>query len=143
MVLVKFHTKRFAFAVGVDERDGDHILLHVDASVVAQRQRPVDGRIFDGAPEVDDLEALRKQLRHLLSGEMAVHARYGRSRGLVDVHPRYRLAGVWAIVTDVAWSVAANGCNVNGTSVILRTCRESNDTYYDQRIRRERPLSPS
>jgi hypothetical protein len=109
MVLVVLHTKSFAwFAVGVDERDRNHVVC-ADASVVTQRQRPVEGRVLDGAPEVDDLEALRKQPRHLLGGEMAVHARDGRSRRLVDVHRRYRLAVLGAVV-ELAWPVAADGC---------------------------------
>jgi hypothetical protein len=107
VVLIRLHAKSFSFPFRGDTCDGDHVLLYIDTSVVAQRQRPVISRVLNRTPEVDDLEALGKQLRHLLSGEMAVHARNGRCIGLIDVHLRYRLAVVCAI--DLAWLAATNG----------------------------------
>ncbi len=85
MILVVCYTERLALAIGIHKRDGEHVLLRVDAAVVAQCERPIQRGMFDGPPEVDDLEALREKLRDVLGGEMAVHARDGRRGRLVDV----------------------------------------------------------
>jgi hypothetical protein len=111
MALIRLHAKRLALVVGVHQRDGEHILLHVDAAVVAQRDGPVHGGVLDGAPEVDDLEAPRQQLRHLRRGEMAVHARDCRRGGLVDVRLRHGLAVLGAVV-DLAGAAAADSYGI-------------------------------
>ena len=109
MLLVVCHAERLALAVGIHKRDREHVLLRVDAAVVAQCEGPVQRGMLDGPPEVDYLEAVREKLRYVLGGEMAVHARDGRRGRLVDVDLRDGLALVGRVLL-FAWRAAADSC---------------------------------
>lgn len=65
MVFVVSHAVRLALAVRVDKRHGKRVLLGVHAPVVAECKRPVERRVVDRAPEIDDLESAREELRHV------------------------------------------------------------------------------
>lgn len=65
MAFVVFHAVRLALAVRVDKRHGKRVLLGVHAPVVAECKRPVERRVVDRAPEIDDLESAREELRHV------------------------------------------------------------------------------
>lgn len=43
--------------IWVNERDRESVIFDIDASVVAETERPVNGRVRDGPPEVDDLKS--------------------------------------------------------------------------------------
>ena len=109
VVLVECYSQRLALAVGGHARHREQVLLCVDGAVVAQREGPVPRGVLDGPPEVDDLEALFKQLRGVGGGEMAVHTRDGGGGRLVDMDPRDGLA-LACYVFLVAWPAAAEGC---------------------------------
>jgi len=51
------YSQRLPFSMWKDEPDRNGVLVRFYASVVAECQRPVPCRIFDGTPEVDNLEA--------------------------------------------------------------------------------------
>ena len=62
----------------------------------------------DGAPEIDDLEAVLEEPGDVRGGEVPVHAGDGRFSGLVNVHSGNGLAGIWG-VPDLIWATAADG----------------------------------
>ena len=105
MILVVCDTERLAFAVGVYKRNWEHVLLHVHAPVVAECKRPIPRCVFDGSPEVDDLEAIFEELWDISGGEMAVHARNRRWGRLVDMDLRDGLA-LSHLVLALAWQAA-------------------------------------
>ncbi len=54
---VELHAERFSVAVGVLERGRHEVVRTVDGAVVTEGERPVEGDVVDGPPEVYDLEA--------------------------------------------------------------------------------------
>ncbi len=78
MAFVVSHAVCLTLVVRVDKRHGERILLRVHAPVVAQRERPVERGVGNWAPEIDDLEPAREELRHVGRGQVAVDARDGR-----------------------------------------------------------------
>ena len=93
MVRIIPYAERLAFPVRIEEAHRNDV-LRVNASVIAQSQRPVVGRVADGAPEVYDLEALLQQLRNILRWKMAVDTRDSCFAALVDVDAGDWLTGV-------------------------------------------------
>jgi hypothetical protein len=61
MVFVIAHTEHFAFSIRIYERNRERISCLVYTPVVAQSERPIVCGV-DGSLEVDDLEAVLKQL---------------------------------------------------------------------------------
>ena len=106
MAFVVFYAVRLPLVVRVDKRHRERI-LRVHAPVVAQRERPIERGVGDWAPEIDDLEPAREQLRHVGRGQVAVDARDGRRGSLVDVHLWHRLALIRRVFGR-AWDVAAD-----------------------------------
>ena len=45
-----------AFAVRIDARDGEHVILGVETPKIAERERPIQCRMGNGSPQVDYLE---------------------------------------------------------------------------------------
>ena len=88
MVLVVCHTICLALAVGIYERNVEYVLLGINATVVTERERPVIGRVLDGSPEVNYLEALFEEFRRVGGGEVTVHTRDGGGGGLVNMSLR-------------------------------------------------------
>lgn len=78
-------TKRLAVSVGIPEGHWHQVLLEVDGSVVTQRERVVERRVIDWAPEVDDLETVLEELGRVGGREVSVHARDGCTGRLIDV----------------------------------------------------------
>lgn len=90
------HGEGLALARGVDERDGDEVVL-ADRVRVRDRQRvPLHRR--DRPPHVDDLHPALEQLRGLLRRQVVRHARQRRRVRLVDVHAVHRPAQGYAAV---------------------------------------------
>ena len=89
---VEFHAERLTIAIRVLERSGNEIVGTIYGAVVTESEGPVPGGMMNGAPKVNDLEAVRKKLGDILSRKMAVHTCDGRLGRLVDVHQRNRLA---------------------------------------------------
>ncbi len=78
VILVVCHTEDLAFVVGIYECNWENVLLGVNAPVVTQSERPIERGIFDGTPEVNQLEAFLQELRDVGGGKMTMHARNGR-----------------------------------------------------------------
>ena len=57
MIRIKLDTQRLTVPIRVHQRHRHHILLRIDAPIIAQTQRPVQSGVRDGSPEVYDLEA--------------------------------------------------------------------------------------
>ena len=109
MVRIVLHAQRLSVVVGVAQNRGHEVVLHVDAAVVAERERPVPRGVVDGPPEVDDLEAVLEQLGRVRGREVAHDARRGGLGRLVDVHLRHGLALLGRVV-ELAGAAAADGC---------------------------------
>ena len=89
-------------------RDRKRVRFRIDATVVAQSKGPVEGRMRDGAPEINDLEAALEERRDVGGRKVPVDAGDGRFGGLIDMHSDDGLAGLWGI-PDLAWAIAADG----------------------------------
>ena len=92
MVLIVCHTEHFSLATGTQTGHWKYVLLFVNASVVAERERPVQSGVFNGTPEIDYLEATREEPRDVDRRKMAVYVCDGRPGRLIDVDLRDGLA---------------------------------------------------
>lgn len=104
VVRVVLDTQSLAFAMGEDERDWNEVLGWVNTPIIAQRKGPVQRWDLNGAPDIDDLEALLEKLRGFIGGKMPMYTVDGGFGRLVNVHLAYRLAAalVAPIFTDFA-----------------------------------------
>ena len=102
-----FDHERFSFAVGIDKSRREIILL-IYTPIIAQAQRPVDSRVGDGPPQVNDLETIFKQLRDVRRRKMSANTLDRRVFGLIDVNLGQRLTLI-GTNTQLAWATATNG----------------------------------
>ena len=98
VILVVTNIHRFRLVIRVDQRNRKRVRLGIDAAIVAQRKGQVESWMRDGAPEIDDLEAVLEECGDLRSGEVPVHAGDGPFGGLVDVHSQDGLAGMLGVL---------------------------------------------
>ena len=61
VILIVLDPHRFTFALRENKSYLECIVFGIDASVIAERQRPIYSRIGNGPPQVDDLEAALKE----------------------------------------------------------------------------------
>lgn len=108
MVLVVCHTERLALAVRAQTRHWENVLLVVNASVVAERERPVQRGVLNRTPEIDNLEAIGEELRDVGRRKMAVYACDRRPGRLVNVGLRDGLALARRVLL-VAWRAVPEG----------------------------------
>ena len=113
VIWVVFDPECFSPAVGVrkDECRWEIIALSY-TPIIAQAQRPVDSRVGDGPPEIEDLEATFKEFWHIGGWEMSVNTRERGLVALVEMHLGHRLAPIGTIVR-LAWTTATNGWEIN------------------------------
>jgi hypothetical protein len=107
VIWVVLYPERFSLAVRIDECRWEIIVL-IYTPEIAQTQRPVDSRVGDGPPEVDDLEATFKKFWDISGREMSVKTCDRGLVALVDVHMDHRLTPIRSIV-ELAWTTATNG----------------------------------
>jgi hypothetical protein len=107
VIWVVFDPERLSLAVRIYKSHREGVVLSY-TPVIAQAQRPVDSRVGDRPPEVDNLETTFKELWDVGSWEMSMHTRDRGLVGLVDVHLGHRLAAIRTVV-NLAWTTATNG----------------------------------
>ena len=108
MVLIVCHTEHFSLATGTQTGHWKYVLLFVNASVVAQRERPVQSRVFNGAPEIDNLETLGQQPGNVFLGKVTMNTSDSGLERLVDMGGGSWLAFIW-VIPRFAWAAAADG----------------------------------
>jgi len=84
--LIILDSKRFTFTVRENKSYWKCVPFDINASMIAEGQRPIYGRVCDGPPEVDDLEASFKEFLSIGGGEMSVDSRDGGGGGLIDMN---------------------------------------------------------
>ena len=104
---VVFDPERFSLAVRIYKSHWERVVLSY-TPVIAQAERPINSRVGDRPPEVDDLETTFKKVWDVGSWEMSVHTRDRGLVGLVDVHLGHWLTAIWTVV-NLTWTTAANG----------------------------------
>jgi hypothetical protein len=92
-----FYGKSLAFAVGIDKRDGEHVILGIDAPKVAQSKWKLRGRDCDRSPNVDYLETTLQALWRFIRREV---------NGLINVSLKDRLSFIWAAVNRTGYVTA-------------------------------------
>lgn len=107
------HAHGFALEIRIHQSDRKDVASGVDASVVAETQRPVNCRVRDGAPYIDDLEPTLEKGFCFIGWEMAPDAGDGRIGGLVDVGLGHGLAPIWGIVNLIGPATADGWNSVN------------------------------
>ena len=107
MIWVILDPERFSLIVRIDKSHRETVVLSY-TSVIAQGQRPIDSRVGDRSPEIDDLETTSKELWNVGGWEMSVHTRDRGLVGLVDVRLGHWLTAIRA-VANLAWTTATNG----------------------------------
>ena len=107
VIWVVFDPERFSLAVRIYESHWEGVVLSY-TPVIAQAERPVDSRVGDRPPEVNDLETPFKELWDVGGWEMSMHTRDRGIVGLVDVHLSHRLTAIRTVV-NLAWTTATNG----------------------------------
>ena len=107
VIWVIFDPESFSFAVGIDERCGEVISL-IYTPEIAQAQRPINSRVGDGPPQVNDLEAIFKELRDIGGRKTSVNTLDRGLVGLVDMYLDHWLTPIGTIV-ELAWTTATNG----------------------------------
>jgi len=105
VIWVIFDQERFSLIVRFYKSHWERIVLSY-TPVIAQAERPIDSRVGDRPPEVDDLETTFKELWDVGSWEMSVHTLDSGLVGLVGVHLGHRLT--WTVF-NLAWTTATNG----------------------------------
>ena len=108
---IVLHAEGFSIAFGVLEGNWDKIFMRIDGRIITERERKVVRGVVDWAPQVDDLEALRKKAVDILSGQVTMDARSCRGWRLVNVHALHRLALVRGVLS-LHGVVASNGCKI-------------------------------
>ena len=107
VIWVVLDPERFSLIVRIDKSHWETIALSY-TSVIAQGQRPIDSRVGDRSPEIDDLETTFKELWDIGGWEMSVHTRDRGLVGLIDVRLGHRLTAI-RTVAHLAWTTATNG----------------------------------
>ncbi len=115
------HHERLPFCVGVLQNSGHEVGACVDRAEVAEREWVVERGVFNGTPEVDNLEsALEKRVR--VRRDVPADSGDGRRLCLVDVNTRDRLARLRGVV-GLSRATTTYGC-----SNIIST-RQKNKKY--------------
>ena len=107
MIGVIFDHERFSLVVRIDKSRREIIFL-IYAPVIAQAQRPVDSRVGNGPPQVNDLEAILEELRDVSGWKMSANTLDRRLVGLIDVNLGHRLTFIGTNI-QLVWGMATNG----------------------------------
>lgn len=93
-LFVVLYRERAAFAGGVDEANGDEVVLDVEGAPVRHGEGVVSDGCADGAPDVYDADAAFEEAG-CVGGEVVVDACDGGVECLVDVHAVGGSADKW------------------------------------------------
>ena len=73
VILVVPYPHHLSLVIRKDQCDRKRVRLRIDAVIVAQRKGPVESRMRDGPPEVDDLEAMLEELGDIGGRKVPLH----------------------------------------------------------------------
>jgi hypothetical protein len=107
VIWVVFYPERFSLMGWIYKSHWERVVLSY-TPIIAQAQRPVDSRVGDRSPKVQDLETTFKELWDVGSWEMSVHTLDRGLVGLVDMHLGHRLTAIRTVV-NFAWTTTTNG----------------------------------
>ena len=108
VIWVMLDGKRLALTVREDERDGEEIILGVDAPKITERERPLYRRNGYRSPQIDYLETALQERWRFVGRKVAMDPGDGCRSGLVNVSLLDRLSLIGAGVTQTRL-VTANG----------------------------------
>ena len=77
VIRIVLDTQCFSLTIGIYQRNWKRVTFWVDTSVVAESKRPVNSRLGDGPPEIDNLEPTPQKGWCIGGGKMAMDASNG------------------------------------------------------------------